>query len=256
MRSLSQPGESVHFLALAVLLLCQQVVSQNKLPSQSPPPQVQQATPLSDREKCKEGDATGCSRYGASLASQCNLTSGQPSVEKLTCAQKSQCYTDQSLMLFQYAKDCANATAAATQYCTQLKGRFSATEICDAVDARANLQLVPNAPVATKTFIWPNDIRAGDCDQQSGTLTIRADGTLSWEAVTYTYHTHSGDIWRAGFTLMDKDGVSLGYSGGYHDSPRMSDGNGTHPRYRWTFDDHFDGSKFDAIVSAVEGSKC
>jgi len=110
--------------------------------------------------------------------------------------------------------------------------------------------------VQYKIASWPNELRAGDCGQKPGTLTIGSDGSLHWEAVTYTYSTHSGDIWHASFNLLDKDGVSLG-STAYHDSPRMNDGNGgPPPKYRWTADDTYNGANFAAIVSVTEGYKC
>lgn len=111
--------------------------------------------------------------------------------------------------------------------------------------------------VQFKVASWPNELRAGDCGQQPGTLTIGSDGSLHWEAVTYTYSTHSGDIWHTGLTLLDKDGVTLGSTGGWHDSPRMNDGNGgPPPKYRWTFDYRYDASTFSLITSVREGYKC
>lgn len=115
----------------------------------------------------------------------------------------------------------------------------------------------PPTSVQYKVATWPTELRAGDCGQQPGTLTIASDGSLHWEAVTYTYSTHSGDVWHAGFALLDKDGVTLGTTGGWWDSPRMNDGNGgPPPKYRWTSDGHYDGANFAAIVTVRESYKC
>ena len=65
-------------------------------------------------------------------------------------------------------------------------------------------------------------------------MTIYADGSGWFEAVTFTNVTHSGDVWHAGFSIQDKDGVEL-YATAIQNSPRMNDGSPP-PRYRWGFD--------------------
>jgi hypothetical protein len=112
------------------------------------------------------------------------------------------------------------------------------------------------AGVEYKEADWPNELRAGDCGQKPGTLYIGSDGSLYWEAVTYTYSTHSGDIWHAAFQLQDENRVTLA-STGNHDSPRMNDGNGgPPPRYPWNANDTYDGSKYFSVVWAVEYYAC
>lgn len=120
--------------------------------------------------------------------------------------------------------------------------------------AKAKKSAKVQGTVVYKVAEWPNEFRVGDCAQKPGTLTIGSDGTLHWEAVTWTYETHSGDIWHASFELLDKDGVTLGRSGN-HDSPRMNDGHPP-PKYRWTADDHYDPSTFAAIDTVREWAAC
>lgn len=103
---------------------------------------------------------------------------------------------------------------------------------------------------------WLDELRAGDCGQKNGTLTVGSDGTLHWDVVNYTYHTHSGDIWHVGFTLLDINGLNIGDTL-IHDSPRMNDGNGgPPPPYHWSFDDHYDPSVYNQIWDVQESSSC
>ena len=113
------------------------------------------------------------------------------------------------------------------------------------------------AGVVYKEADWTDELRAGDCGQKPGALYIGSDGSLYWDAVTYTYHTHSGDIWHAAFKLQDQNQVDLA-STGNHDSPRMNDsnGNGPPPRYEWNASDTYDGTKFFRLVYTVEYYQC
>jgi hypothetical protein len=105
-----------------------------------------------------------------------------------------------------------------------------------------------------KTAVWPQ-LFVGDCVEVAGaTLTLRSDGSASFECVTFTNHTHSGDHWWAGFLLQDKDGVTL-HNEGYHEGPRMDDGNPP-PRYRWSFNFNFNASIFNAITKVYYSYKC
>jgi len=108
--------------------------------------------------------------------------------------------------------------------------------------------------LAIKTATW-GSLKVGDCAEEPGaTLTLRSDGTASFECVTFTYSTHSGDYWWAAFQLQDKDNVTL-HSEPFHKGPRMDDGHPP-PRYRWGFAFKFDPAKFNAIAKVLYAYKC
>ncbi len=114
---------------------------------------------------------------------------------------------------------------------------------------------LPAAPVAlrSKTFRW-GELFAGDCHQISGTLTLLSDGTGSWSAVTWTDHTHSGDVWHSNFNVLTGGGAGL-FNLGEFNSPRMDDGNPS-PRYGWSNPIAFNADQFDAIGQVVQNSSC
>ena len=98
-------------------------------------------------------------------------------------------------------------------------------------------------------------LSAGDCVEVDGaTLTQGSDGAATFDCVTFTNHTHSGDYWWAGFLLQDKDGVTL-HDEPYHEGPRMDDGDPP-PRYRWGFSFNFNPSIFNAITQVYYSFKC
>jgi hypothetical protein len=113
--------------------------------------------------------------------------------------------------------------------------------------------LSANPNVAVKTFTW-GEIRAGDCHQIEGTLELRSDGTATFKCVTWTDSTHSGDYWWSGLLLQDHSEVTL-HNEPYHKGPRMDDGHPS-PRYRWSYDFHYDASKFNDITKVRQSSKC
>lgn len=105
----------------------------------------------------------------------------------------------------------------------------------------------------TKAFYW-GELKAGDCRQIEGALILRSDGTARFDAVTWTWTTHSGDYWHTGLPLTDSSGVVL-HNEPYHQGPRMDDGSPP-PRYRWGFDFTFDRNKFSQIQAVRQSFKC
>jgi hypothetical protein len=108
-----------------------------------------------------------------------------------------------------------------------------------------------NDGLQSKTFTW-NEIRAGDCHEVSGTVLLVSDGRGKFTCTTWTDHTHSGDVWHASFTVLDRFGLTLFQFGGF-DSPRMNDGG---PRYPWEADFNYPAQHFDAAVSITQYSSC
>jgi hypothetical protein len=82
------------------------------------------------------------------------------------------------------------------------------------------------------------------------TLTLKADGAISWDAIVITSHTNFGDIWHARFEFVDKDGVELGNLLDV-DSPKF----GT-AKQHWNWSGTFDKSLFPRIVGINELSSC
>jgi hypothetical protein len=105
--------------------------------------------------------------------------------------------------------------------------------------------------VWTKVVRWDRLWVGNCCEEPGATLTLASDGAATFECVTFTNSTHSGDYWWAAFQLQDKDKVTL-HSERYHKGPRMDDGEGhAPPRYRWSFNFSFDASKFEQIAGVL-----
>lgn len=106
-----------------------------------------------------------------------------------------------------------------------------------------------------KSAVWP-ELHVGDCQQDNGTMIVRADGTGDWSATTLTYHTHSGDVWHSSFDFYTTAGFHL-FSAGQFDSPRMDDGNPP-PRYNWGAHFTFDPAEFNGvdIFKTIQHSSC
>jgi hypothetical protein len=110
---------------------------------------------------------------------------------------------------------------------------------------------VPNVMLAT----W-NGARAGDCQLDDATLTLRSDGTGHWSAVVFTYSTHSGDYWRASWEILDTQGVKVAAVPALI-GPRMDDGNGgPPPKYHWEADFNYDATQFNNFGSVTLWSAC
>src|SRR5262249_12299202 len=60
--------------------------------------------------------------------------------------------------------------------------------------------------IRTKVFTW-GELRAGDCHQITGVLTLLSNGTGSWSCTTWTDHTHSGDVWHSTFNVLTAAGA-------------------------------------------------
>ena len=57
-------------------------------------------------------------------------------------------------------------------------------------------------------YTW-DEINAGDCHQINGTLVFRSDGVVTFDAIVWTDHTDSGDVWHSSFSVSDNDNVYL-----------------------------------------------
>jgi hypothetical protein len=112
-----------------------------------------------------------------------------------------------------------------------------------------------NITAAEKSATW-GSLHVGDCQQDNGTIIVRADGTGHWSATTLTYHTHSGDIWHSNFDFYTTAGFRL-FGAGQFNSPRMNDGNPP-PRYFWTGDFTFNPADFNGvdIFKTLQHSSC
>jgi len=108
---------------------------------------------------------------------------------------------------------------------------------------------------AQKSATW-GSLHVGDCQQDGGTIVVRADGTGDWSATTLTYHTNSGDIWHSSFDFYTTAGFRLFHAGTF-DSPRMNDGNPP-PQYFWTGHFIFDPAQFNGIdiYKTLQHSSC
>jgi hypothetical protein len=94
----------------------------------------------------------------------------------------------------------------------------------------------------------------GNCVLSDGTLTIGSDGSVKFDATTWTNHTNVGAVWHAGILLKDKDGVVQEY-GGHYDSRRMNDGPPP-PHFHMGGTSKFDPARFDLITRATLNSQC
>jgi hypothetical protein len=102
-------------------------------------------------------------------------------------------------------------------------------------------------------YYW-DEINAGDCHQINGTLTFRSDGVANFDAVVWTDHTSSGDVWHSSFHVnQDNERPLLDLSN--IDSPTTF---GAHvPMHgNWTYDP----SKFPSLPTdphqVIQYSSC
>ncbi len=112
-----------------------------------------------------------------------------------------------------------------------------------------------NAPavVQSKVFHW-GSLHRGDCEQDGGTITFHSDGTGTFTCTTLTYQTHSGDYWRASFTIKGSNGAVL-FGTPTFSSPRMSDGNPP-PKYTWAAQFSFQPDWFQGIANVSQNCSC
>ncbi|MBV8930989.1 MAG: hypothetical protein JOZ47_17370 [Kutzneria sp.] len=101
-----------------------------------------------------------------------------------------------------------------------------------------------NGALEEKRATW-DELHAGDCQQDNGTIVIRSDGTGDWSATTLTYQTHTGDIWHSSFDFYTTAGFHL-FGAGTFDSPKMDDGNPP-PRYTWGAHFVFNPADFNGV---------
>ncbi len=97
-------------------------------------------------------------------------------------------------------------------------------------------------------------VHRGDCEQDGGVLTFHSDGTGTFTCTTLTYHTHSGDVWHASFTVKGKNGATL-FTTPTFNSPRMNDGNPP-PKYQWAAQFSFLPEWWQGITSASQNCSC
>jgi len=109
------------------------------------------------------------------------------------------------------------------------------------------------APALSRQWTW-GTLRAGDCQQTNGRLTLNSDGTGDFSADTLTFQTHTHDVWHATFTFSTSAGTRL-LSVGPLDSPGMSDGNPP-PVYHWDRAFKFDPSLYGAIGAVSQSYNC
>ncbi|MEV6847153.1 DUF6294 family protein [Actinoplanes sp. NPDC051411] len=109
------------------------------------------------------------------------------------------------------------------------------------------------APALSRGFTW-GTLRAGDCQQTNGRLTLNSDGTGDFSADTLTFQTHTHDVWHATFNLSTVSGTRL-LTVGPLDSPGMSDGNPP-PVYHWDRTFTFDPALYGAIGAASQSYSC
>ncbi|MFE0019639.1 DUF6294 family protein [Amycolatopsis sp. NPDC059021] len=112
-----------------------------------------------------------------------------------------------------------------------------------------------SSTLEVKSAVW-GELHVGDCQQNNGTMVIRSDGTGDWSATTFTYHTHSGDVWHSSFDFYTTAGYHL-FGAGTFDSPRMSDGNPP-PKYNWGGHFTFNPADFNGvdIYKTIQHSRC
>ena len=97
-------------------------------------------------------------------------------------------------------------------------------------------------------------VSVGNCVLSDGILTIGSDGSVKFDATTWTNHTNTGAVWHAGILLKDKDGVVQEY-GGHYDSRRMNDGPPP-PHFHIGGTSRYDAARFDLITRATLNSEC
>ncbi len=104
----------------------------------------------------------------------------------------------------------------------------------------------------SKTFDYSGQ-DAGDCHLNSATLTLRSDGSGSWDARLFTHHTSNADIWHAQFYFNDSNNKA---SGGLPqwDSPEMR--GSPSPEVVWHVDFRFDAASYNRWVYSVPVFNC
>ena len=107
--------------------------------------------------------------------------------------------------------------------------------------------------LAPRSFSWV-PLHSGDGQQNNGVLTINSDGSAVFSCTTLTYHTHSGDVWHASFTALDKNGAAY-FTTPTFNSPRMNDGNPP-PQYPWKAYFTFPAYDFSGIMSFTQHYSC
>jgi hypothetical protein len=107
--------------------------------------------------------------------------------------------------------------------------------------------------VRYKRARW-DKVVVGNCVLSDGTLTIGSDGSVKFDATTWTNHTNVGATWHAGILLKDKDGKIQEY-GGHYDSRRMNDGPPP-PHFHMGGASKFEPTRFDLITTATLNSEC
>lgn len=114
----------------------------------------------------------------------------------------------------------------------------------------------PAASAATasyKLFLFPQMGR-GDCHQTNAMLTVQSDGLATFSDITWTDHTHSGDVWHARFVFQTWTGTTVFVSPTL-DSPRMDDGHPS-PRYHWSGQFRYDPGIFPSVNRVGEIADC
>ena len=125
-----------------------------------------------------------------------------------------------------------------------------ATEVKPMEETKSDVQL---HTLQTKVLTWP-ELHRGDCQQDNGRLLFHSDGTGTWSATVLTYHTHTHDVWHAGFAVKGSNGATL-FSLGPFNGPGMSDGNPP-PKYNWVHQFAFPPDFFAGIASATQNCSC
>lgn len=96
---------------------------------------------------------------------------------------------------------------------------------------------------ASKSIVF-GKLTVGDCVEEAGaTLIFETDGRAGWSCVTFTNHTHSGDIWHATFVIKDEFNVKL-FQLPTVSGPKMND-DGT--KYHWERVFTYDANLFDRL---------
>src|SRR5262249_49778131 len=88
--------------------------------------------------------------------------------------------------------------------------------------SEATMQESVVGDIRYKRAQW-DKVTIGSCVLSEGVLIIGSDGSVKFDATTWTNHTNVGAVWHAGIVLKDKDGVTQEY-GGHYDGKRMNDG--------------------------------
>jgi hypothetical protein len=109
------------------------------------------------------------------------------------------------------------------------------------------------APALSRQWTW-GTLRAGDCQQTNGRLTLNSNGTGDFSADTLTFQTHTHDVWHATFAFSTASGTRV-LTIGSLDSPGMSDGNPP-PVYHWDRTFSYDPALYGAISVVSQSYSC